>query len=108
MSDPIYEMVNGKVREMPPSRLAKYLAELAAPPKVRQYTLGRAVLFERLTDEEAELLDGAISKLGARSRHRFSAAAEIDSASDLFAEIYALAEGLFGAERTADVFRRGL
>lgn len=75
---------------------------LALPPQ--PYTLPVAVLWLRMSDEEAEEFDGVVSIASPlRLRKAFGTASSLNSEAELFTFVRNILVGLFGEERADEI-----
>jgi hypothetical protein len=98
------KMVNGKIVAMTPKEVADWTATSAAmkaqPPLEN---ISKNLIWERMTEEEAEQADQVLRAQPAKIYRQYDGATYISTKADLYPMLQAAMTQLFGAERAAEI-----
>lgn len=91
-------------RDLTPAEIAERNADIAAVQEAeanRPRSVPKLTVLERMTEEEAETADAAMSTQSAKLRQIWGAAQEIRTDSPWYNDLLSFFIALFGAERSA-------
>lgn len=104
MTERLKKMVDGVIIEMTEQEEAEFRASLPAPVPAPTLTkLYKATLWRRVSDEEAELLHGALAQAPFRLRLIFEAAQHLDTTDDDFPALRAGVVAALGEARADEI-----
>lgn len=96
-------------RDMTPEEVSEREAidaQMAEEEANRPYAIQKMLLWTRLSDEDAAIVDAAMAAQPARMRGIWNSATEVRSDSEFFGTLQAFLTAVLGPDRTADLLRR--
>lgn len=81
---------------------AAFLASRPLPGEP-SYSFGKSIPWRRMTDSEAETMEGVIAAAPARLRNIYAAASELNSGDELWATLRGYLVAQFGEDRTSEL-----